>query len=142
MKCPACEATLVFNQTNEQGFWSCEKCGGLWMPFGALERLIEMDGESWEASDDTAKNKNETIPEGQRLCPEDNTLLSGIPYHIDEKIRIDKCSKCSGVWLDAGELAKILNDENGVFHALATETKEDATALEVFLGKILPFLPR
>jgi len=31
-----------------------------------------------------------------------------------ENIKIDVCGKCSGVWLDAGELAQIVDkDENG-----------------------------
>lgn len=36
-----------------------------------------------------------------------------------ENIKIDVCDKCSGVWLDAGELAQITHkDEGGFFHKI------------------------
>jgi len=27
-------------------------------------------------------------------------------------VRIDRCDKCNGIWLDAGELEQIVNEEN------------------------------
>ncbi len=42
-------------------------------------------------------------------CPKcDGTLVEA----DFEKIKIDVCNKCSGVWLDAGELAQVVGKED------------------------------
>ncbi len=44
-------------------------------------------------------------------CPKCGTTLSEIDF---KGIKIDKCSHCDGVWLDAGELESINKLEQGV----------------------------
>ncbi len=44
-------------------------------------------------------------------CPKCDGNLTETDY---ENVKIDVCGNCSGVWLDAGELAQIVDkDENG-----------------------------
>ena len=44
-------------------------------------------------------------------CPKCDGSLVETNY---ENVKIDVCDKCSGVWLDSGELAQIVSkDENG-----------------------------
>ena len=47
-------------------------------------------------------------------CPKCDGNLAETNY---ENIKIDVCDKCSGVWLDAGELAQIIekDDDGGWF---------------------------
>ena len=42
-------------------------------------------------------------------CPKCDGTLIEADY---ESIKIDACDKCSGVWLDAGELAEIVNKDS------------------------------
>ena len=42
-------------------------------------------------------------------CPKCDGKLVETNY---EAIKIDVCSKCTGVWLDAGELAQIVDKDN------------------------------
>jgi Zn-finger nucleic acid-binding protein len=112
------------------------------MPFGVLEELISHSEELWEEPEEVQKVKEETVAEGRRICPEDGAVLRAIPYRDDAKVRVDECPTCYGILLDAGELAKIGDDTEGIFANLRDEVRDDATALEVFLGKILPFLPK
>lgn len=50
-----------------------------------------------------------TIPvQGPLCCPRDRTELT--PFRIGE-VSVDTCGRCSGVWLDAGELARVAHDE-------------------------------
>ena len=44
-------------------------------------------------------------------CPKCGRKLIEISYH---KVLVDKCSGCHGVWLDAGELEKILADRKPI----------------------------
>lgn len=43
-------------------------------------------------------------------CPKCDGKLVETDY---ENVRMDVCNNCHGVWLDAGELAQILNKEEG-----------------------------
>ncbi|MEZ5345372.1 MAG: zf-TFIIB domain-containing protein [Pyrinomonadaceae bacterium] len=67
-----------------------------------------------------AKLEAEETKDLELQCPKcDGTLLE-TEY---EDIVIDVCNKCSGVWLDAGELAQ------------AVEKNEDSGWLSRFIGK-------
>jgi acetyl-CoA carboxylase beta subunit len=46
----------------------------------------------------------------QVSCPKCDGTLHETEY---ENIKIDVCDKCTGVWLDAGELAQIVHKEDG-----------------------------
>lgn len=43
-------------------------------------------------------------------CPKCDGKLVETDY---EHIKIDVCDKCSGVWFDAGELAQVVENEDG-----------------------------
>lgn len=48
----------------------------------------------------------------ERLCPEDGTVLR----HVERSgVSVDACPTCRGVWLDRGELDKIVERERRAF---------------------------
>ncbi len=58
-----------------------------------------------------AKLAEESTTSLQLKCPKCDGMLHETEY---ESIKIDVCDKCTGVWLDAGELAQIAaKDEAG-----------------------------
>jgi Zn-finger nucleic acid-binding protein len=59
-----------------------------------------------------AKLESEDTKDIHIDCPKCDGHLMETEY---ENIQIDVCDKCSGVWLDAGELAQVVdkNEENG-----------------------------
>lgn len=48
--------------------------------------------------------------EVKRKCPVDGTEL--IKAYNDQEVIIDRCPKCEGIWLDAGELDAIRQHHN------------------------------
>jgi len=48
-------------------------------------------------------------------CPRCGMELIEIDY---KRIKIDRCSGCEGIWLDAGEIEAILKDEKKSFDEL------------------------
>ena len=57
-----------------------------------------------------AKIGSEDSRQSEMQCPRCDGNLHETNY---ENVKIDVCDKCSGVWLDAGELAQIAHkDEN------------------------------
>jgi uncharacterized protein len=57
-----------------------------------------------------AKLEGEGSSESKHDCPKCDGKLKEINY---EKVKIDACEKCAGVWLDAGELAQIIGKDSG-----------------------------
>ncbi len=58
-----------------------------------------------------AKLQAENVKSTNLKCPKCDGNLAETDY---ENIKIDVCNKCTGVWLDAGELAQIVEkDEHG-----------------------------
>ena len=55
-----------------------------------------------------AKLESEAKDASHLECPKCDGKLVETAY---ENIKMDVCDKCHGVWLDAGELAQILNKE-------------------------------
>jgi hypothetical protein len=48
-------------------------------------------------------------------CPRCDGRLKEITY---EEVQVDRCSKCHGVWLDAGELEHLTRKDEGFFGRL------------------------
>jgi uncharacterized protein with PIN domain len=57
-----------------------------------------------------AKLENEQKEASELNCPKCDGKLVETDY---ENIKMDVCNKCSGVWLDAGELAQLQNKDQG-----------------------------
>lgn len=56
-----------------------------------------------------AKLNSEGSKQTEMQCPRCDGSLRETDY---ENIKIDICDKCTGVWLDAGELAQIAQKDN------------------------------
>jgi len=56
-----------------------------------------------------AKLNSEGSKQTEMQCPRCDGILRETNY---ENIKIDICDKCTGVWLDAGELAQIAQKDN------------------------------
>ena len=57
-----------------------------------------------------AKMSADNAQAGKLNCPKCDGKLVETEY---ENIKIDICNSCTGVWLDAGELAQIVDKEEG-----------------------------
>jgi uncharacterized protein len=51
----------------------------------------------------------------QFRCPKCGASLIEMHY---KGIEIDKCSRCQGIWLDSGELERMLPEEQGLMRTL------------------------
>ena len=60
-----------------------------------------------ESIREAAKARGEDVPTMD--CPRCDGRLHEMVF---DDVRIDRCDKCHGVWLDAGELEQIIHEEN------------------------------
>ncbi len=75
-----------------------------------FERKKKLNEEKLRAM---AEDEKKNLKEFHRMrCPKCGMNLIEIDY---KHIKIDKCSHCGGLWLDAGELEEIVDDDKGRF---------------------------
>lgn len=109
MKCLSCEGDLVAAQSGGISVDQCARCGGIWLEQGELDRVVDAEREDirWMELDlwqDTGEVRGK---QSSRSCPHGHGPLATLSYG-DSGIEVDVCPTCGGVWLDAGELEKIL----------------------------------
>jgi uncharacterized protein len=87
----------------------CPTCEGVWLDPGELQTLQEnSDIPSADLDDvDVIADAYEMARQNARpgiACPRCAQALEAAEYAYCSRILIDRCTKCGGIWLDAGEL--------------------------------------
>lgn len=111
MKCPTCDLQLKEVSIEQIHLDVCKDgCGGIW--FDRFE-LQKMD----EPHEFTDENLIEVLAvaspahveqPGKRECPKCEGIIMMKHFFSPKKeVEVDHCPKCSGYWLDEGELFKI-----------------------------------
>ena len=113
MKCPACNTNL--SRVTKSGITVdvCDKgCGGIWFDNFELKKFDERHESAGEALLDLRPKKPAPVSVStKRHCPKCADVPMNQHYFtIREKVEVDECLACGGVWLDAGELAAIRNE--------------------------------
>lgn len=118
--------------------------GGHWLPQGQLQALAEeqLDHEL----PPLLEIDESTMHHSGRFCPEDGLELVEYIFAASD-IRVEQCLSCHGLWLDAGELKKLMayihqhsSDEIAEVMAIE-EAPEDAHGLPL-TTRLLTFLYR
>jgi len=103
--CPRCTFLLDVVTHGELTLDHCRRCGGTFLDPGEESVAIGFPAapQVWEQSSVTHKMKSSKL-----RCPEDQAPL--ITYAVafeDERVEVDLCPECSGLWLDAQEGMKL-----------------------------------
>lgn len=110
MKCPDCRDILKPVDCKGIVLNECPRCNGKWFERGELKRAqaSEDDGLRWIDFDPFGKDAEQLSAASQgKACPECLENMQSLKY-MKSDVVIDKCANCKGVWLEHGELAKII----------------------------------
>jgi Zn-finger nucleic acid-binding protein len=117
LACPICEQQLVKATIAKASVLYCSQCHGLLMPMNVLPGLIE----ALKAGVD--KPAVQTPPDSGELrrtiqCPKCHRRMDTHAYAGPGNVTIDTCGDCFLIWLDRGELMRIVHapdedDESG-----------------------------
>lgn len=120
MECPACKVPMVALELDQVEVDYCTECNGIWLDAGELELLL--DGAENRDRLMASLVADKTIAEARRRCPICDRKMEKV--RVGEKtenrdVIIDRCKRNDGVWLDKGELHRVLrmgnvSDENPV----------------------------
>ncbi len=109
MKCPNCARDLAVANRDSIEVDECPECGGTWFQREELRRAKDSADSDlqWLDFDVFADDASFVARSGQRPCPECSARMNSLAYMSSEVV-VDACPSDHGVWLDAGELERIV----------------------------------
>ena len=115
MKCPRDGTKLTRVTIAGVEIDKCHKCDGIWFDRGEMERLRDArlsDVEEQLEQQYGNPSYEEAGTEAHMLCPRCvDARLRQYSYTYMNPVRIDRCERCSGVWLDDEELDSIMREK-------------------------------
>ncbi len=110
MNCPACGNILEQLIVSDVTLDVCKGgCGGIWFDNYELKKFDEPHEYAGDEILDIERDDSIVIDRTQQInCPkcEDIVMMQHF-FSVKKEVEIDECPGCGGIWLDAGELAKI-----------------------------------
>jgi Zn-finger nucleic acid-binding protein len=102
MKCPKCKTSdLQKNDFNSP--LTCPDCKGIWISDKDAANVPEsVLVESPSPSPDNASMDNKT-----GVCPAGHGIMLRAKVDTDNPFYLERCSKCGGIWFDAGEWQRL-----------------------------------
>jgi uncharacterized protein len=111
MKCPDCNSLLKPLDCKGVVIQECIGCSGKWFERDELQKVEakEDDTVRWIDFEPFGKDTEKlSVVSQETTCPKCSKKMQSLKY-MKSNVVIDKCPTCKGVWLEAGELAKIVN---------------------------------
>lgn len=106
LDCPRDGSTMAEHEMGNSILDICAKCGGQFFDTG------EMFGAFGLKADPSLWDREETagaVRDGSFKCPRCNKMmLTQDIKHDSDKVEIDRCGHCGGIWLDKGEVEQIM----------------------------------
>ncbi|MES1248164.1 MAG: zf-TFIIB domain-containing protein [Actinomycetota bacterium] len=137
MTCPACGHALSTRVAGDLTVDVCDGgCGGIWFDHHELDKVDEQAESAGEALLDVARDPDAVVDPAKRYdCPSctDGVVLMRHFWSVRRATTIDECPECGGIFLDAGELARIRGE-------FPTEEARHAAADAYFKDVVDPLL--
>jgi len=108
MNCPKCTNTELRQEVaGEISIDRCPSCHGIWLDALELERLLASNPKEL-LEDDRHFEAAAHVPGPRLNCPRcKGTYLIKLNSLAHRGTILDSCTVCYGLWLDAGELARL-----------------------------------
>jgi len=113
MACPVCSVALIKAAISTTSVLFCTNCRGLLLPMNELPSLIdELRSLRTESAAQTSPDKGDL--KRSLRCPSCHRLMETHFYAGPGNVILDSCGDCFLIWLDRGELMRIVHapDEN------------------------------
>ena len=105
--CPRCHVSLETGEYDGVVIEKCRHCHGRWMSPADLKAILEAAPPP-AAAPAPRVEIDLTGVGGDALCPRCGIPMAPFNYAGDSGVGIDKCPGCARLWLDAGDLERVL----------------------------------
>ena len=109
MSCPICHEALVSGSADGVRLLTCRKCHGLLVPQWNLYTLVRYLRAEYAEKDRPPWPLNQEELQRAITCPSCRQVMDTHPYYGPGNVVIDNCGPCGLVWLDFGELDRVLS---------------------------------
>ncbi|MCM2282815.1 MAG: zf-TFIIB domain-containing protein [Bdellovibrionaceae bacterium] len=105
MKCPKCASAQFksFDTSENIEVEFCGACGAIWFESGELSEMVDTPKDMPFLKQSLSFAR----PTKLNCVTCDGVKLVDIPYHPEEKVRVDYCRECHGLLLDRKEVPAI-----------------------------------
>ncbi|MEZ6060680.1 MAG: zf-TFIIB domain-containing protein [Planctomycetaceae bacterium] len=108
MKCPKCETGVLKPvRVNSVEVDQCSACRGVWFDEPELSVLLGCEKRELKV---LSGRQNERLDHKHGDCPRDSTRLTRMCSSLNPDVVVDVCPTCHGIWLDGGELQKLVSE--------------------------------
>lgn len=108
--CPACTKELTANRDDVTGLEidSCFYCHGLWFDYNELRKFFSAPKlfNKFRLPEHSFRVKVADAPEQRMCCRCKEQPLK--EAQLDE-VTVDECPQCKGIWLDSGEVSRLID---------------------------------
>ena len=92
----------------------CPKCKSFWLDKGELEgiRRGKKKDQATLKKEARKEKKYEPVVGVANVCPR---CFGNLATYMEESVRLDRCTRCEGIFFDRGELDRCLEQKNTTF---------------------------
>ena len=106
--CPVCTVPLVKAALADQAVSHCKQCRGLLISMHIFAGLVEELRSRRAGGPHIQPPPNRAAFERRLNCPQCHARMDTHPYDGPGNVVIDSCSACYLIWLDSGEILRIV----------------------------------
>jgi Zn-finger nucleic acid-binding protein len=119
--CPVCNKPLVSAVVKGVDIFSCPICRGTLISQSKMLPILRQVQLVDSAHEEFRFPQPQSEQERQILCPACQKKMAVYPYGGPGNVIIQGCSECCLIWLDFGELSKILHSYKQMYHHPSNE---------------------
>jgi Zn-finger nucleic acid-binding protein len=109
MNCSSCHTPLVSGLLDEHQVHYCKKCRGLLVPRRDFAELVRRR-RAWAQSQSVTPEPADVAELRRKInCPKCGSRMTTDWYYGPGNVIMDRCASCDLVWLDYGELNRIVD---------------------------------
>ena len=109
MECPKCSGTLAEKEFGGVRVDRCAECDGIWFDAKEVRALVAHAKASPDEVPKSSSSATSEQDEKNGTCPRCTEDLHRVESLAVDGLHYDQCMSCRGAWLDAGELAQIVD---------------------------------
>lgn len=106
--CPDCESTLSYAMVAQFKIACCPTCQGMLFQRDTLGPAVSRCRHGWKKLDSEIQPLDRSELARKTTCPACREVMETYPYIGPGCVVIDACAKCDLVWLNGGELNRIV----------------------------------
>jgi len=111
IKCPKCANSLEPTNLESIPVDQCPSCRGIWFDEKELQSVLTKSHDFGRKLG--REQPNPRLNQKPGRCPRDQSRMLRAFSSTDERVVLDMCPDCHGLWLDGGELHRLIKAIKG-----------------------------